>query len=84
MREWTKVKNDLIEVETKEKMKERTGRSPDLFDWLAIAVEGARRRGFQVSKLANAESEASNLEWLDDLRQKMRELRERKQLNYRV
>lgn len=84
MREWVKVKEDRIEVETKEKMKERTGRSPDLFDWLAIAVEGARRRGFQVSKLANADGEATNLDWLDDLRQQMRTLRERKQLNYRV
>lgn len=84
MREWCKIKNDRIDVETKEVMKERTGRSPDLFDWLAIAVEGARRRGFQVSKLANAESEASNLDWLDDLRDKMQKLRLRKQLNYRV
>lgn len=53
MREWKKIKGDKIELETKADMKERVGRSPDLFDSLAILIEGARRRGFQISKLAN-------------------------------
>ena len=47
-REWTLMGN-LIEVEPKEKMKEKTGKSPDLFDALAIGVEGARRRGFNIN-----------------------------------
>src|SRR5262245_5429059 len=34
-----------IEVETKDKMKLKSGRSPDLFDALCCGVEGARRRG---------------------------------------
>lgn len=55
MREWDKVKGDKIELETKAEMKVRVGRSPDLFDNLAIAIEGARRRGFQISKLSNEE-----------------------------
>jgi hypothetical protein len=36
MREWDRVKDDKIELETKKDMKERTGRSPDLADWCFI------------------------------------------------
>ncbi len=73
---------DRIEVEPKEDMKERLGRSPDLFDWLAIAIEGARQRGFRIAKLANTESETSNLNWLSDLRDKQKSLTKEWQLNY--
>ena len=87
MREWYK-NNFKVQVEpksgteTKKGMKQRTGRSPDLADWFAIAVEGARRRGFSISKLANADSETANLEWLDDLRRKSNDLRSSHHLNY--
>jgi hypothetical protein len=37
-----------IEIEGKEKTRDRMGRSPDLFDWCAIAVEGCRQRGFKI------------------------------------
>jgi len=50
MREWKMVKGFRIEIESKLDMKERVGRSPDLFDSLVIAVEGARRLGFHISK----------------------------------
>ena len=50
MRMWDKVAGDKYEVESKIVMKERVGRSPDLFDWLSICVEGARRRGFQIER----------------------------------
>lgn len=50
-REWAKGKGDRYELETKEEMKDRTGYSPDLADWLAIAVEGARRLGFMVESM---------------------------------
>jgi hypothetical protein len=63
-------------------MKERTGRSPDLADWLAIAVEGARRRGFQISKLANQADETAGREWLDDLAKKSRQLIQKGQLTF--
>lgn len=53
MREWDIVSNDRKSVETKTVMKERVGRSPDLMDQVAIIVEIARRKGFQISKLAN-------------------------------
>jgi hypothetical protein len=66
-REWRKTKGDKIEVETKVEMKERTGRSPDLADWASICFEGARRRGFQISRLASAEAVQESREWLRDL-----------------
>ncbi len=47
-REWYKVSGDRIELETKAETRKRMGRSPDEADWLAIAVEGARRRGFVI------------------------------------
>jgi len=52
-RQWryTKGSPPRIEVETKAEMKERTGRSPDFYDSLVIAVEGARRLGFQIETL---------------------------------
>lgn len=50
-REWAKIKGDRYELETKEEMKLRCGYSPDLADWLAIAVEGARRLGFMIESL---------------------------------
>ena len=51
-REWEKVRGDRIQIEPKREMKKRTGISPDLADWVAVLVEGARRRGFEISKLA--------------------------------
>lgn len=50
-REYTKVGKGLIEVETKEKMKTKTGRSPDIADAIAIGCEGARQRGFKIAKM---------------------------------
>jgi len=82
MREWEKVKGDKIEIEKKEDMKERVGRSPDLFDWLSIAVEGARQRGFFVSKLANVEYETASKEWVQDLQAQARKLMRAGSLNY--
>jgi len=57
---WERVANDKIAVESKLEMKERTRKSPDLGDWAAIILEGARRRGFAISKLSNSESEAKD------------------------
>lgn len=88
MREWFKIGGNKIQVEPKSGtlgkpgMKQRTGRSPDLADWLAIAIEGARRRGLSISKLANKEDASANLEWFGDLKRKERERVQRHQLNY--
>jgi hypothetical protein len=82
MREWQEVSSNKIEVESKIKMKERTGQSPDLYDWAAIVLEGARRRGFQIKKMVNTEEDDSNHEWITDLIEKSRKLRESYELNY--
>jgi len=79
---WRYTKGNRIEVESKVEMKERTNQSPDLFDSLVTMVEGARRRGFQISKLANQEDESANLEWLDELRRGELKRRDRHTLNY--
>jgi hypothetical protein len=46
-------------------MKEKTGKSPDLFDALAIGVEGARQRGFLIdnnlAKMTNEQKERDPL-----------------------
>ena len=43
-------------------MKDRTSQSPDMFDCLVTGIEGARRRGFDISKLA-VEDENSEPNW---------------------
>ena len=45
------VKGNRLEIEPKDEMKERVNKSPDLFDWLSIAVEGARQRGFKIQRI---------------------------------
>jgi hypothetical protein len=80
-REWKIVRGDRIEIETKSEMKERTGRSPDLFDWLATAIEGARRKGFMISKLAN-EQVGNNAGWMKDLERRSKALASTGRLNY--
>lgn len=82
MREWERVKDDKIEIETKKDMKERTGRSPDLADWCAGIVEMARRRGFQISKLENEEAQQQSTDWLNNLRQEQRKMRESHALTF--
>lgn len=74
MREWDRVTQDRIEIETKGDMKERTGRSPDLADWCAGIVEMARRKGFQISKLENEEAQGQSHEWLNTIRREQRKL----------
>lgn len=83
MREWDKhVASDKIELETKELMKARVGRSPDLADWLVIAVEGARRRGFQINKLGGDESPSDKYDWLKTVKNRQSQMRVVHNLNY--
>lgn len=78
LREWKKVHGDRYELETKEEMKLRTGSSPDYADWLSIAVEGARRLGFRIAKLASEGLVIMTNDWLHDLKRKHEErLRQR-------
>lgn len=48
-REWGFVGHNKIQVEPKDKMKLKTGRSPDLFDMLVVGAEIARRLGFPIA-----------------------------------
>lgn len=81
-RQWDSTKDDKKVVETKEEMKERVGRSPDLADWLSICVEGARREGFAIKKLLNDSVQQQDDFFWDDLFERERKNRQRHQLNY--
>jgi len=75
MREFIFVGGNKRDVEPKDKTKQRIGRSPDEADWLATAVEGARQRGLQISKLgADKFTEASGKSWLAELNERHRKL----------
>ena len=75
-REWKLVSGNRIEVESKEDMKLKTGRSPDLADGVAVGLHGARLRGFRIQKLASPDRTVKREEgWRDELREKARRLR---------
>lgn len=75
-REWKEVAGSKIEIETKEDMRDRVGYSPDLFDWLVTAFEGARRLGFQISKLGSSDFETTDMEWFFELARKAKAVRQ--------
>lgn len=74
-REWKMTAGNKIEIESKEEMKIKTGRSPDLADAIAIGVFGARARGFIISKLTNPNRTIGDQGWKRELREKARKLR---------
>lgn len=74
-REWKMTSGNKIEVESKEEMKVKTGRSPDLADAVAIGIFGARSRGFNISKLSNPNRSGSDQGWKRELRDKSHKLR---------
>lgn len=86
MRKYYNVSGDKIEVEPKDDMKERLGKSPDLFDWLCIAIEGARQRGFKIDKLGGEDlfPESNQWQWFKDLQKKQMETRKEHSLNFSV
>ncbi len=81
-REWKMVSGNRIEVETKEEMKVKTGRSPDLADAIAVGVLGARRRGFHIKRLGNPSPHAKSEQWKDKLRDQADKLRKSANLTY--
>jgi hypothetical protein len=62
-RKFTK-KSDKLEVETKEDMKARLGKSPDFFDNLVIGLEGARRLGFKIQRIGSNLIDTKKPDWL--------------------
>src|SRR5206468_11752308 len=81
-REWGMVSASRIELEPKQKMKERMGMSPDLMDSVAYGCEGARQRGFQIARLIPAESEEEDHRWHNTLRERATRLRDSFTLTY--
>src|ERR1035437_4192455 len=63
-RKFSKNKQGKIEVEPKDDMKERLGRSPKKMDAFAIAVEGARRLGFKIQRVGSNLIVAKKPDWL--------------------
>ena len=56
-REWAMTPGNKIEVEPKAKMKEKSGRSPDLADTLCLGIWGARQKGFVIKRLKSPKQE---------------------------
>ncbi len=63
----------MLKVEPKEKMKLKSGRSPDLFDALAVGVEGARQRGFQIKRNEAASHKKVDYTWRRQLKERARD-----------
>ena len=77
------VAGDKIEVEPKDDLKERMGKSPDLFDWLAIAIEGARQRGFKIKRVgSDVQVENTTWDWFMEQQRKTMERRQREALTF--
>lgn len=83
MREWTKEKGDRYELETKDQTKKRMGVSPDLADWAAIIMEGARRQGFTIESLPDSDGNRKDNDWLLKELTKYRQSRKKYQLSYK-
>lgn len=79
-RKFTKNNQAKIEVEPKTDMKERLGRSPDLFDNLAVCVEGARQMGFRIIGLGQEIEKKRGPDALDKLLRDQEQLAKRRQL----
>jgi hypothetical protein len=84
-REWKMVSGNRIEIESKEDMKLKTGRSPDLADAVAVGLYGARKKGFVISKLARPlPSGKRGSDWRDELRKKAQQLAAAGRLNFKA
>ena len=82
-REWKLVSGNKIEVESKDEMKAKTGRSPDLADAVAVGLFGARQRGFVIAKILSPESSMKNKnDWRDKFRKIAKDLQKSGQLNF--
>ena len=80
-REWGYVGKNKISIETKEAMKLKSGRSPDLFDALVCGIFGAQKRGF-VIKMDRSKFQSANTndEWKRALRLRSQALHNHGQL----
>ena len=70
-RKWDRVKERYsVEPKTgkpgRPGFKERFGRSPDIADWACGIVEMARRKGFNISKLAKEQKPTNRTNWIQN------------------
>lgn len=82
-REWRYVYNDRYELETKQEYKLRNGGvSPNYSDSVMIAVEGARRLGFEIERMRDPNASPVAEDWLKIERDKYRQAVRKTELNY--
>ncbi len=80
-REWM-FQDRKIKVEPKDKMKVKSGRSPDLFDALACGVEVARKTGFVIKRAPSVTKRRVDNQWKRDLKERAYESHHGKDLVY--
>lgn len=83
-REWVWARGTRYELETKEDFKLRCHYSPNKADATAIAVEGARRLGFQIQRIKTKKEleDGGRDDWLEIEMDKQRILMKKHQLVY--
>jgi len=83
-RQWTYVSQNRYELETKDDYKLRNGgESPNHADSVAIAVEGARQRGFQIEMIPlGTADKIEALDWLDIELNKHRKFMQQRELTH--
>lgn len=72
LRKFEVIRGGRESVETKEEMKERGLRSPDIMDAVVVCLEGARRMGFPLGKHTTVEKKRNTGEWEREMREKGR------------
>lgn len=83
-RKYSSAYGDKIELESKDDLKERVKKSPNKGDSMAVAVEGARQRGFIIGRLGNVKVEDPKeaFNWLRDKARNHRQFIQSKHLSY--
>ena len=80
-REWVWARGDRYELETKEDFKLRCHYSPNRGDAAAVSLEGARRLGFQIGRVA-LEGEKPYDDWLEKELDSHRKFMQKRELTY--
>lgn len=73
LRGWEPTRGNRIQVEPKDEMKLRSGRSPDIGDAAVVLLEVARRLGFTIG--GGSRSDAKRPRWLDQDLERVRKLK---------
>lgn len=81
-REWGFVGRNKIQVEPKDKMKLKTGRSPDVADGIVTGCEMAQRLGFKIASLSPDGGGHREEAWKRELRQQSEQLWHAEALHY--